>query len=259
MGDIAFVRNRGRAIARTAYASRFRYKIPKSMRKACPEIAALIVEMWDGDFRKRPPMSDVVVRLEACATVEGVVASDEHLNSDEPHEHPLKAIDQEPEAIVRALRPAEFEIKAFSARLKESRLEVAKLKAALLAGTSLECDEDDVGILGGMFICTYVQCGASHFLLICFTARNSPNEPRIRCTVDPDKERSVLGKGVFGTVYTMVNPHDSQAYAVKELTNLTLEDGSTDEAAMHELLAEVRKMGGRRVRVHRSILHVRCI
>ena len=41
----------------------------------------------------------------------------------------------------------------------------------------------------------------------------------------------------------MVNPHDHQVYAVKELTNLTLEDGSTDEVAMHELLAEVRKMG----------------
>ena len=41
----------------------------------------------------------------------------------------------------------------------------------------------------------------------------------------------------------MINPHDHQVYAVKELTNLTLEDGSTDEVAMHELLAEVRKMG----------------
>ena len=62
-------------------------------------------------------------------------------------------------------------------------------------------------------------------------------------TVDPDKKRSILGKGAFGTVYTMINPHDRQVYAVKELTNLTLEDGSTDEVAMHELLAEVRKMG----------------
>ena len=66
---------------------------------------------------------------------------------------------------------------------------------------------------------------------------------RTHYTDDPDKERSVLGKGAFGTVYTMVNPHDHQVYAVKELTNLTLEDGSTDKAAMLELLAEVRKMG----------------
>ena len=41
----------------------------------------------------------------------------------------------------------------------------------------------------------------------------------------------------------MINPHDQQVYAVKELMNLTLEDGSTDEEAMFELLSEVRKMG----------------
>ena len=73
VGDIAFVRKRGRAIARTAYATGFRYKVPKSLRKACPEIAALIKEMWLTDFRARPAMKDVVVRLEACVSVEGVV------------------------------------------------------------------------------------------------------------------------------------------------------------------------------------------
>ncbi len=41
----------------------------------------------------------------------------------------------------------------------------------------------------------------------------------------------------------MINPHDHQVYAVKELTNLTLEDGSTDEAAMFVMSSEVRKMG----------------
>ena len=41
----------------------------------------------------------------------------------------------------------------------------------------------------------------------------------------------------------MINPHDRQSYAVKELTNLTNEDGSTDGVAMNELLEEVRKMG----------------
>ena len=41
----------------------------------------------------------------------------------------------------------------------------------------------------------------------------------------------------------MRNPHDHQQYAVKELTNLTNEDGSTDRAAMNELIGEVRKMG----------------
>ena len=67
VGDISFVRNRGRAISKIAYATGFRYKIPKYLRKACPEIAALIKEMWDGDFRKRPLMKDVVVRLAETA------------------------------------------------------------------------------------------------------------------------------------------------------------------------------------------------
>ena len=62
-------------------------------------------------------------------------------------------------------------------------------------------------------------------------------------TDDPDKESSILGKGAFGTVFKMINPHDHQSYAVKELTNLTNEDGTTDEVAMNELLEEVRKMG----------------
>ena len=41
----------------------------------------------------------------------------------------------------------------------------------------------------------------------------------------------------------MKNPHDHQRYAVKELTNLTDEDGSTNHEAMYELIDEVRKMG----------------
>ena len=68
VGDIAFVRNRGRGIARTGYASGFRPRIPKPLRKACPEIAVLIEEMWLTDFRARPAMKDVVLRLEAAAT-----------------------------------------------------------------------------------------------------------------------------------------------------------------------------------------------
>ena len=41
----------------------------------------------------------------------------------------------------------------------------------------------------------------------------------------------------------MRNPHDHQRYAVKELNNLTHEDGSTNNEAMFELIDEVRKMG----------------
>ena len=40
----------------------------------------------------------------------------------------------------------------------------------------------------------------------------------------------------------MINPSDSQLYAVKELSNLTLQDGSVDKVAMNELQEEVRKL-----------------
>ena len=62
-------------------------------------------------------------------------------------------------------------------------------------------------------------------------------------TVDPDKQSSVLGRGKFGTVYRMINPHDQHVFAVKELTNISRPDGSPDEDAMEELLLEVRKLG----------------
>ena len=154
MGDIAFVRKRGRGTARDAYATGFRYKVPKSLRKACPEIAALIKEMWLTDFRARPAMKDVVVRLEACVSVEGVVNEDQNLNdkltnvydssTKASSEHRFDCFDDYEREFEKILRQKEGD-----------RHEIAKLKAALLAGTSImECDDDDVGILGGMFICT---------------------------------------------------------------------------------------------------------
>ena len=86
------------------------------------------------------------------------------------------------------------------------------------------------------------MCLNQPFFQLLSSQTHSTNRTNVH-TVDPDKKRSIIGKGAFGTVYTMVNPHDHQVYAVKELKNLTLEDGSTDEAAMFELLSEVRKMG----------------
>ena len=53
----------------------------------------------------------------------------------------------------------------------------------------------------------------------------------------------MLGRGKFGTVYRMINPHDQHVFAVKELTNLSRPDGSPDEDAMEDLLLEVRKLG----------------
>ena len=162
MGDIAFVRNRGRAIARAAYATGFRYKVPKSLRKACPEIAALIKEMWLTDFRARPAMKDVVVRLEACVLVEGVVNEDQNQN-DELNPYDNKA---SPEHRFDCFDDYEREFEKILRQKEGDRHEIAKLKAALLAGTSImECDDDDVGILGGMFIC---KCSFKIAILTCW-------------------------------------------------------------------------------------------
>ena len=118
---------------------------------ACPEIAVLIKEMWQTDFRARPAMKDVVVRLEVC-TFGGCEA----INLEEDTEDRDESADQTKtedvlRAEIKALRAEQkLELKALRA---ENRHENAALKAALLSGTSME-NEDDVGILGGMFICT---------------------------------------------------------------------------------------------------------
>ena len=82
VGDIAHVRKRRGAISKSAYSTGFRPTLPKTMRRASPEIAALIREMWLTDFRARPAMKDVVVRLEACLSHELGGANDNDLNPD---------------------------------------------------------------------------------------------------------------------------------------------------------------------------------
>ena len=171
MGDIAYVRKLGRAIASTAYASGFRPTLPNYLRTACPEIAALIKEMWLTDFRERPAMKDVVTRLEACVSVErrmlevastpimdGVVAGLDK----EDHDGDYSADHKEPAAVsLQASQAANValraEINALRAEKKVDRHEVTELKAALLAGLadSTSTEHDNIGILGGMFICTF--------------------------------------------------------------------------------------------------------
>ena len=68
------MRKKGGIVARTAYYSGWRPTIRKSLRAACPEMAALIKEMWLADFRARPAMKDVVVRIEACVSVGDAVS-----------------------------------------------------------------------------------------------------------------------------------------------------------------------------------------
>ena len=202
----------------------------KSSALKFPSVAALIVQCWDDDASKRPSFLEIQEELVAieyeldegagdvddadAATAEEDV---EEVENEDEDVNPTELVDalqslktlRSQIAKEKALRRSDAE--TASARYREVQLELAELKATCLAdGTG---NFDDFGILGGMFI------------------------------YDPDKARSVLGRGKFGTVYSMINPHDRQLYAVKELNNLTLEDGSTDEAAMQDLLEEVRKMG----------------
>ena len=76
-GDIEYVHKKHGGKS-TAYCTGWRPDVRKSLRVACPEIAALIKEMWLADFRARPAMRDVVVRLEACTVVDGAAKSEAH-------------------------------------------------------------------------------------------------------------------------------------------------------------------------------------
>jgi hypothetical protein len=114
-------------------------------------MAALIKEMWQADFRARPAMSDVVVRLEACVSVGDVAIDDPEEGSEASS--PFAENKDESDKQVHALQAR---VKALEAEKNLYRHEVAELKAGLLAGTSSSMEhDDDFGILGGMFICTY--------------------------------------------------------------------------------------------------------
>ena len=65
-GDIGYIKKRGRLISRSSYALGWRPPIPSELGESCPDLAKLIAEMWDGDFRKRPTLKAIVPRLEAA-------------------------------------------------------------------------------------------------------------------------------------------------------------------------------------------------
>ena len=118
---------------RTAYYSGWRPTLPTSLRMACLEIAALIEQMWLADFRARPAMQDVVVRLEACATFNGAETPEvEAATAAAFAEH----ADASTEATAMRSLQREF------AEFKTARnAEVAELKAALAqANAQLEME-----------------------------------------------------------------------------------------------------------------------
>ena len=52
---------------RSTYARGWRPAIPAIIQSGCPELAILISEMWELDFRIRPSLRDVVPRIEALS------------------------------------------------------------------------------------------------------------------------------------------------------------------------------------------------
>ena len=65
VGDIGFVAKM-QARVRVFASSGWRPIIPTQVSKECPDLAALISDMWGAEFRKRPSMASVVARLEEC-------------------------------------------------------------------------------------------------------------------------------------------------------------------------------------------------
>ena len=66
VGDIGYIRKQARTKPSSVrYVLGDRPIIPATLDFACPDLAKLISEMWDGDFRARPALKAVVPRLEA--------------------------------------------------------------------------------------------------------------------------------------------------------------------------------------------------
>ena len=57
----------GGRITQSTYARGWRPAIPAIIQSGCPELAILISEMWELDFRIRPSLRDVVPRIEALS------------------------------------------------------------------------------------------------------------------------------------------------------------------------------------------------
>ena len=207
--DHVHIQQQFRRVGRMAAVNGWRPRLLKRF-GIPPPLAELIQQCWSPNPDDRPTFVEIRASLNNLGPDLHFV----HEDSASSHRELLAEIDDVDELRDMAvlLRASEFSLKMAKRKIEEQAQIIAELKARAMSG-EVDVEEDEYGILGGMLI------------------------------YEPDKERSVLGRGAFGTIRKMVNPHDHQVYAVKELSNLTLEDGSTDEVAMNELLDEVRKMG----------------
>ena len=135
LGDVRFLHKLNKKQTNYAYGEQFRPRIPKMLAQRAPVgLICLIKEMWQASLSQRPHMTEVVARLEAFEKFEVNIA-DEQLpgNGDE--------IPDDEEELSMVISVAEHEA-ALAAQREElrtlqdtNRIEVAKLKAALLAAS----------------------------------------------------------------------------------------------------------------------------
>ena len=137
--------------------------IPHQLKEAAPDLIVLIEEMWAHDFRKRPPFSAIVPRLQAMADVvtvleatpEGGVYDEAGDPADALEAHAYSAVQHSKAGIADPMRKAQKDLSMMAAQVQAQSLAIAELKAKLIT-TATEGDGDEVneyGILGGMFIC----------------------------------------------------------------------------------------------------------
>ena len=150
VGDILFVRKQGGIIATTAYFSGWRPTLSKTLRAGSPEIAALIEQMWLADFRARPAMRDVVVRLEACTVVDR--SADKSEAHPEEHSTSSQVDDQTDDTGLdrQSGDPAVSTIATLRAENEAAKAEIEDLKAALAqanAQLEMETPERFLGVV----------------------------------------------------------------------------------------------------------------
>ena len=217
IGDCTYIKKyfRGQAcvVSRAKGGLGWRPPVPNELAVSQPDLALLFGDCVEDDFNERPSFVEICERLETC---KAIIVDDEDLDDDISVENE-DAFDAEfplsvcPSIVeVNTEEMSEGELRAMIQEL-QARIRRQAGKISLLTRAA-HSDKSDTGILAGMYI------------------------------FDPDKERSVLGKGAFGTVFRMRNSTDQRVVAVKELHNLTLEDGSPNYDAMEVLLDEVSFM-----------------
>ena len=208
LGDCTYIKQhfRGQAcvVSKANGGLGWRPPVPNELAVRQPDLALLFADCVLDDFNERPSFVEICERLETTCKADN--AGDKEFDDDMGVENE-DAFDAE---IQSSVFPSIVEVSTEEMCEDELRVMIQELQARIRRLTrAAQNDKSNTGILAGMYV------------------------------FEPDRERSVLGKGAFGTVFRMRNSTDQRVVAVKKLHNLTLEDGSPNYDAMEVLLDEV--------------------